>query len=210
MSKNGVTELSSRGLASRGRILDAAADVIARRGYAGATVGEIAKLSGSQTGTLYYHFADRDQLIEEVFLRGAAMTHSNTREVVEALPSGSTSRDRLTAALDAHIRFQLVESNYAKAVIRCVGQAPEHLQHRMSVEFRRYGRFLDTLFVQAISEGYLTDVPDRSALRMLALGAANWASEWYRIGGPASIDTISAMLTQMVFRGFGPADAAAN
>lgn len=49
---------------TRERILDAAADVMSRRGLPGATTKEIARAAGCSEALLYKHFADK----EEIFL----------------------------------------------------------------------------------------------------------------------------------------------
>jgi AcrR family transcriptional regulator len=48
--------------ATRRRLLDAAAAVFARRGFAAASVDEIAREAGYSTGAIYWHFAGKDDL----------------------------------------------------------------------------------------------------------------------------------------------------
>src|SRR3712207_3258500 len=47
---------------SRLELLDAAEVVFARRGFAGATVGEIVRSSGLSKGTFYWHYASKEAL----------------------------------------------------------------------------------------------------------------------------------------------------
>jgi AcrR family transcriptional regulator len=51
---------------TRGQLLDAAARVFARRGYAGASVEEIAESAGYSTGALYSNFDSKEQLFLEL------------------------------------------------------------------------------------------------------------------------------------------------
>ena len=46
----------------RGQILKAATDVFSRKGYAAATIPEIAKLAGVATGTIYLYFPNKREL----------------------------------------------------------------------------------------------------------------------------------------------------
>ncbi len=48
--------------ANRRRILQAARKVFARRGYHGATIGEIADQAGLSNGAVYYNFANKEDL----------------------------------------------------------------------------------------------------------------------------------------------------
>jgi AcrR family transcriptional regulator len=51
---------------TRSLLLDAAAQVFARKGYAGASVEEIAESAGFSTGALYSNFASKDELFIEL------------------------------------------------------------------------------------------------------------------------------------------------
>lgn len=50
---------------TRGRLVDAAAQVVAERGYDGARVGDIARTAGLTTGAIYAHFRSKDELLAE-------------------------------------------------------------------------------------------------------------------------------------------------
>jgi AcrR family transcriptional regulator len=51
----------------RERLVTAAAQVFAARGYRNATMGEIAKAAGTAKGTLYLYFKDKEELFYTVF-----------------------------------------------------------------------------------------------------------------------------------------------
>lgn len=55
--------VGSSGPETRGRILDAAAELFAEQGYAGATMLEIAQRLGISKSALYYHFASKEELV---------------------------------------------------------------------------------------------------------------------------------------------------
>ncbi|MFE4972912.1 ScbR family autoregulator-binding transcription factor [Kitasatospora sp. NPDC056651] len=58
-----VQERSER---TRGRLVEAGAALFDRRGYAGATLGEIAAAAGVTKGALYFHFASKEELARAV------------------------------------------------------------------------------------------------------------------------------------------------
>lgn len=200
-------DLTERGQIKRQKILDAAASVLARRGFAGAQLSEIAEQAGTLPGSLYYHFQSREELIEEVLRRGVTLSLARARAVIEALPAGATADGRLEAALRAHLRFQLVESDYARAAVRSIGQYPQGMWSRINAKFRAYGKFFDGLIAASMKSGQIDPGVDRGALRMLILGAANWAPEWYRSDGALSADQIADLLIRLIFRGVGKTEA---
>jgi AcrR family transcriptional regulator len=50
-------------------VLEAAARVLQREGYAGATTNRIAEVAGVSVGTIYQYFADKDQLFDALIQR---------------------------------------------------------------------------------------------------------------------------------------------
>jgi TetR/AcrR family transcriptional regulator, cholesterol catabolism regulator len=193
-----------RGAVKREQILEAAAKVLARRGYAATTLGEIAEEVGSAgAGSLYYHFDSRDELIEELLRRGVDVAFENARRAVASLPASASPLDRLQAALRAHVLAVLVESDFARASGRSAPQIPPEMWTRINAQFRRYGKFYDQLFAAAVDSGELDPNVDRKALRMLVIGAMNWAPEWYRPNGGSTPEEIAELLVRMLVRGVG-------
>jgi TetR/AcrR family transcriptional repressor of uid operon len=82
--------------------LQAAAEVFAERGYAGAGVAEIARRAGLTTGAIYSQFADKSGLLLE------AIDTVSTHEVRAALQGTRPARERATDIL-ATIGSHLVE-----------------------------------------------------------------------------------------------------
>ena len=60
---------TSRGVATRQRILDAACDLIFERGAMAVTLDEILAATGTSKSQLYHYFADRSDLIRAVVVR---------------------------------------------------------------------------------------------------------------------------------------------
>jgi len=193
---------TARGALKREKILDAAAKVIARRGYTGTTLSEIAEEVGSAgAGSLYHHFESREHLVEEVLRRGVQVAFEQSRRAIAALPAAAPPLERLNAAIRAQMLSVLVVSDYARATGRTTGQVPVEVWARVNADFRRYGRFYDRLIAAAMDAGEIDPKIDRSALRMLVIGAINWAPEWYRKDGTSSAEEIADLLVRFVTRG---------
>jgi AcrR family transcriptional regulator len=95
--------------ATRSRLLDAAQDVFARRGFHGASVDEIAREAGATTGALYAHFAGK----EDLFL--ALLDHTlaaDVRGYAEASQSGGTVAERARAAADRWMQVLAARPDY--------------------------------------------------------------------------------------------------
>jgi TetR/AcrR family transcriptional repressor of nem operon len=101
-----------RGAATRARIIDAAAGLVAARGVAGTTLDEVMELSRTSKSQIYHYFADKDALI-------AAVVKTQSQTVLD-FQSGCLSRVDSLQGL-RQWRDRLVELNRRK---RGVGGCP--------------------------------------------------------------------------------------
>jgi AcrR family transcriptional regulator len=62
--------------ATRERILAAAADLFATRGFAGTSIAEIRKASGASASSIYWEFGNKEGILAAVLERSAAEWHS--------------------------------------------------------------------------------------------------------------------------------------
>lgn len=169
-----------KALATRARILDAAAQVIRTRGYADTRLADVAAAAGTQTGSLYYHFKTREELVEEML----DITHERitgfVRRRVASLPPDSTTFDRLAEAFTAHLEVVLDLSDYTGASFRTIGQVPEEIRRRRLHQEAEYADFWDALLLDARTAGEIRPELDTTMARQFVLGAMNSAPAWFR------------------------------
>jgi AcrR family transcriptional regulator len=91
---------------ARGRILEAACDLIAAEGLDGVRIARIATAAGISTSLIHYHFDTRERLLEEAidhsFDRAAEVFQSADDDREEAAAGGSSARllaDRIDQCL---------------------------------------------------------------------------------------------------------------
>jgi TetR/AcrR family transcriptional regulator, fatty acid metabolism regulator protein len=66
-SLSGRPRRTRRSARTRERILQAATEVFARRGFHGARVADIAELAGIAYGLVYHHFRNKDEILAAIF-----------------------------------------------------------------------------------------------------------------------------------------------
>lgn len=192
---------SKKSDATRQRIVDAAAKVFRDKGYAGARLTDIAAAADMQAGSLYYHFASRDELVEEVLRVGVKHTVDFVRRAVDDLPASASASDRLRTALTAHLLTVLEIGDYTSANIRIFGQVPEDIRRKHLTDQRRYGAYFRRLFKAARDAGEIRHDVDLSVIRMLVFGALNWSVEWFDASRGVSAEEVAAEFSAMVFEG---------
>src|SRR6476469_7638999 len=77
---------------SRQRILDAATEIAAERGYEGTSIALVSKKCGLPASSIYWHFKDKDDLIAAVIARSFADWSSAWR-----IPESGSARERIVA-----------------------------------------------------------------------------------------------------------------
>jgi TetR/AcrR family transcriptional regulator, cholesterol catabolism regulator len=197
----GGASRESKSARTRKRVLDAGARAFRRDGYAAVALKDIAALAGLQAGSLYYHFGSKEEIVEEVLEVGVEGVSAVTLEAVTVLGPGADPLARLRAAIAAHLKFVLSESDYAVANIRILSQVPREIRQRHLRRQRRYGAFWRALFDDAARAKRLRDDLDLSVVRMLTLGALNWSVEWYDAAGTRGPVEIADHLSTMIVEG---------
>jgi TetR/AcrR family transcriptional regulator, cholesterol catabolism regulator len=203
-SKGGATtENESKSARTRARILDAAAHVLSAKGFAGTRLSDVAEHAEIQAPAIYYYFASREELIEEVMYCGVAELRKHVQDALNDLPPETSPLDRIMTAVEAHLRHELEISDYATASIRNSGQIPQHLRTRQLKEETSYGRVWRRLFDNALADGQIRADLDPRYAQLLVLGALNWAAEW-RDPRRDSVDSIVVNAQSLVRNGLSP------
>ena len=174
-----TTRTLSKSEATRERILDATAEVLNTRGYAGTRLSDIAEVAGVQPTAVYYYFDSRDRVIGEAVQEGLRRVLAAVEEALAALPDSATPMDRIAAAVAGHLQATLRDSKYGAVAIRLASSLPPTIREVQLVNERRYGALWRTLIDDADKAGLVNPELDTAAARMLVLGALNWAAEWW-------------------------------
>lgn len=196
-------ETASKSARTRGRLLDAAAKVLSRKGFAGTRLSDIADEAQVQAPAIYYYYPSREDLIEEVMYVGAAAMRTHLAEALAALPPGATPAARIATAVEAHLRHELEISDYSTAIIRNANQLPEPVSRRALAEVGAYNDVWRGLVADLEAAGQLRDDVDPAVARMMVLGALNWAAEWWD-PQRGSIDEVVATAQSMVLHSLRP------
>lgn len=100
---SGVRARRSRA-ATRERLFQAAVTLIAERDFSATTVEDIAERAGVAKGTVYYNFASKNELFEELLRHGV---ESLTADLRAAAERSTAAGGRAVDALDAMVRAGL-------------------------------------------------------------------------------------------------------
>lgn len=179
----------SKSARTRTRILDAAAHILSINGYAGMRLSDVAGYAELQAPAIYYYFASREDLIEEVMWVGIADMRKHVSQTLATVDPAISPMDRIMVAVEAHLRHELELSDYTTASIRNAGQIPDAIRTRQLAEEKKYGQIWRELVTAAIADGAIREDLDPYMAQMLVLGALNWTAEWWN-PRRGSLDTL--------------------
>lgn len=174
---SGPAGKTSRAAASRQEILNEAATLMLEKGYSETSLRELAGRVGMKAGSLYYHFASKEQLALEVLQIGVDRVKEAVQSRVESLGETASPQERFETALNAHLDTLLSESVFTSAHIRCLPTTPLTVQAEIRKARRSYEEIWTGL-IQDLHEKPLSSEQGRH-LRMIILGALNWSLTWY-------------------------------
>ena len=89
--------------ATREGILEEAAQLIVSEGFNACTMRSIAGRVNIKAGSLYYHFASKDEIVVEIMNKGTETLLEEVRGAVEDLPRTTPLVDRLSRAVHVHV-----------------------------------------------------------------------------------------------------------
>ncbi len=169
-------------------VLDAAAHLFAERGYAGTSMRDIAEACDMLPGSIYYHFAAKEDLLAAVYERGV---HELGAAVETAAGRDRDPWLRLEAACAAHLETILRRSDYAQVLIRVLPRDVPPVSGRLKALRAEY----EGAFRELVAALPLPADADRKSLRLMLLGALNWSRFWFN---PAGRDTPRSVARKFV------------
>lgn len=175
-------------------VLEQAAQIFARKGFAGTSLQEVADALGVSRASLYYYFKDKDSLlralVEDVTLIAAGEVSEIGKQSFDTAAEGLETlvRRRAQSLLDRQHRFRLLVTSEAE--LR--GEAAElHEKSRRSV-LKAHTDMIE----RGIETGeFLVGDPRIAALGII--GMVNWSAWWYLPGGKYGVERIAEQMGQM-------------
>jgi TetR/AcrR family transcriptional regulator, cholesterol catabolism regulator len=183
----------------RDELLELAAAMFAERGLRATTVRDIADSAGILSGSLYHHFASKEEMVDEVLRGFLDWLFTRYQEIVDTEPD---PLERLKGLFMAS--FEAIEHRHAQVVIyqdeakRLSGQERFSYVEERNKEQRRM--WLD-LLNQGIEEGYFRpDIDIDLVYRFIR--DTTWVSvRWYQPGGPLTAEEIGRQYLSIVLGG---------
>jgi AcrR family transcriptional regulator len=152
---------------TRQRVIRAALELFTTRGYHDTTTAQLAKKAGIAEGTIYRHFASKQQLLNELY-RAAQRWAARVVQEAPRDPQGGTARAQLTA-----VAHGLAEGAADEAAIVKLGLL-EPLAALLDDESRRTEREFRSALERIVAEGKAQGTVRAGAVEV-------WAGVWLSV-----------------------------
>jgi AcrR family transcriptional regulator len=191
---------------SNEEIREAAARVFLRKGYAKATLAEIAAELGRPKGSIHYHIASKEDLLFEILDQSLNEFDRSVSKLV-AYPLAAV--DRLRLVLREHVNWVL-DPKYAYTATaterELAALKPEHLEI-VSNHRRAYRAVIYQLIRDAAAEGSLQVENVTIAARSI-LSIVVQLPRWYSPEGALTADEMADALWRLMLNGLRGTQAA--
>ncbi|MEU0157822.1 TetR/AcrR family transcriptional regulator [Streptomyces sp. NPDC006261] len=181
------------------RLLVAAVDAFAERGYHATTTRDIAGRAGMSPAALYIHYKTKEELLHRISKIG----HDRALHLLQAeADRDGTAADRLAGAVRSFVRWHAERHTTARVVqYELDALGPEHRTE--IVELRRRS---DAVVRRIISEGVEAgefDVPDIPGTTLAVLSLCIDVARWFNAQGSRTPDEVGALYADLVLRMVG-------
>ena len=174
-------------------LLRTTASLFIEKGYATVSLRSIAAEAGVTTGSLYYYFSNKEEIVREILDTGHKRVHEEVMAAIKVLGPRASRAAKIRAGVKAHIAALFEPGSLPAANIRIYAHVPKHVRVAVRPGRRAYERF----WIELLSEG--SSSKNQVASRhqaMFLFGAANWTFEWHR-EGRETLDAIANDLADL-------------
>lgn len=179
----------------RADIVRAAGRLFHEKGYSATTIRDIAGAVGMRSGSPFYHFKTKQDMLRAVVLEGLTAISA---AVAAAANSGKPPRPTFEAMLRAHLG-QLLGAEGRDFAATLLHES-RHLDPAALAEVVAFKDRYEAMWQKALKDlkraGLIAD--DSHVARLFLLGALNWTVQWYRPDGPRSIEQIARQLADFL------------
>ena len=192
---------TARAVEREQEIVDTAAELFHRKGYAATTLQDIADAVGILKGSLYYYIDGKEDLLYRITIAIHADAHANL-DAARATPG--LAADRLRALVEGHVRSFGRRLTWIRVFYTEYASLADERRHHIMQERRDYEAFVQDLLLEGRRDGSLASDLEPWIVGNAVLTMVNTVYLWYRPQRDVDIDTVARTYADLVLRGLQP------
>ncbi|MDE3206123.1 MAG: TetR family transcriptional regulator [Acidobacteriota bacterium] len=177
-------------------VVAAAAKVFRARGFAAASLDEIAGNLGMSKGSLYNYVSSKEELLEAV-VGPPAEELLGTLRVLAAMDLPASEKVRRVT----RIHVSVLERTYDFAAVYLHEVAGRGLGEEWAAKDHEYVCLIEDVIASGVAEGLFAPDTDVLVSAMALIGALNWLTRWWHVEGAISASTIAERISDVFLAG---------
>lgn len=188
------------------RLLVAAVEAFAERGYHATTTRDIAGRAGMSPAALYIHYKTKEELLHRISRIG----HDKALEILDTAARGpGSAAERLDAAVRSFVRWHAAHHTTARVVqYELDALAPEHRSDIVALR-RQSDAAIRRILADGVASGEFF-VPDVPGTTLAVLSLCIDVARWFSADGRRTPDEVGALYAGLVLRMVGAGSGAAD
>ncbi|MFG2476896.1 TetR/AcrR family transcriptional regulator [Streptomyces fagopyri] len=181
------------------RLLVAAVEAFAERGYHATTTRDIAGRAGMSPAALYIHYKTKEELLHRISRIG----HDKALAIVRTAADGEGgAAERLTAAVRSFVRWHAGQHTTARVVQYELDALGPEARAEIIALRRRTDAAVRGIIEDGVAAGDF-DVPDVPGTTLAVLSLCIDVARWFNVDGPRTPDEVGGLYADLVLRMVG-------
>ncbi|MEU8589881.1 TetR/AcrR family transcriptional regulator [Streptomyces sp. NPDC048664] len=191
---------SSRREATRQKLYEAAVTLIAEQGFSATTVDEIAERAGVAKGTVYYNFASKSVLFEELLRHGVGLLTASLKDAAEDIDrAGGTKVDALDAMIRAGLGFIARYPAFTQLYVAELWRTNRAWQSTLMVMRQQVVAAIEDVLRDGVANGEFSDEIDVQLTAAALVGMVLVAAlDWQSFQPERSLDDVHSALSRLL------------
>ena len=177
----------------RSELLRAAARLFVEKGFDATTTRDIAEAAGMRSGSPFYHFRSKQELLKAAMIEGLDEGQSRLAQAVKGV---ADPEQRLRVLVRTHLGTLLEGDCRSPLLVSEARALDDKARTEIAAAFERYQvPWQETLDALQQAGKLASAAPP---VRLLLFGMLNWSSHWYRPDGTLSVDALADAAVAML------------
>jgi len=171
------------------QILEQSARLMAKKGYHGTTMRDLAQTTGRSLSGLYHYFSNKDELLFLINFRGFT---SLVEVVAQLIRDDVTSDQRLKSMISHHVHYFYTHQSEMRVMMFSTQQMDETSSNKIKILKNQY----TDDFTSAVSDYIYQETGQRISDNLLErktyllFGMMNWVYGWFTTGEHGTVEEL--------------------
>ncbi len=170
----------------RAELLRAAARLFVEKGFAATTTRDIAEAVGMRSGSPFYHFRSKQELLKEAMIDGL---EAGRARIAAAIAGVTDPEQRLHLLVRTHLGTLLEGDCNSPMLLNETRSLDAGIRAEIAAAFDRYQVPWQATLDELAAQGKIKSAAP--PLRLFLFGMLNWSSHWYRADGDLTVGELA-------------------